>query len=122
MPGSRDEFPDGALCELLLAHDIYDADQSVAAASYGAGQLKVLCGTSTPKYAKHLVGPTAWGFLEAPWGPSVRAESDLVGPGPPARPHWGRDLAADRALQLDFFRRLGDVGLLSGRRRASCHS
>ena len=36
-------------------------------------------------------------------------------------PHWDRRLKADRDLRLSFIKRLDAVGLISWRRRASCH-
>ena len=74
-----------------------------------------------PRNAVDLVGPEARKYLEDPWAYIVRPEEEMVNASGPVVPHWDRRLKDNRDVRVSSIRKLGAAGLISWRRRASCH-
>lgn len=115
------EFPDGALQEVLRCRDLYDLGETTTVAPYDPSKLKVLRGGTVPRDAKSLVGSAARRFLEHADDLVVLDDAALVDLLPPTVPHWVPALARDLTARRAFVERLRQVGLVTYRRRARCH-
>ena len=65
-PAAAEEFPGGALAELVQCKSIYDLDENTAQADYDPSKLKVLERTSVPLDALDVVGDECRRYLQDP--------------------------------------------------------
>ena len=78
-PSELSLCPDGALCELLRAKDLYSevtASKPVAQ-TYEPERLRVTRGGLQPRDARCLVGPAAAGFLDSPDRIIAKSDDEL---------------------------------------------
>ena len=114
-PIELEEYPDGALCELLRSRGVYDVQESLATAAYDPAKLKVLRGGTTPLPAHALVGVEAAAMLARADIFIVRPQHELDELGPPIAPHWDATLRFSRRARAEFIDRLDKVGLVTWR-------
>ena len=121
MPRPSDEFPEGALQEILRTKNVYDLEDVSHNATYDPDKLKVLKGATVPRDAKALVGPDARRFLEHADDLIVLDSADLREVEAPIRPFWDPSLGRSMRAKRAFVDSLRKVGLITFRRRARCH-
>ena len=120
-PVRSQEFPDGALREVLRSKSVYDVDDDTTVTSYDPEKLKVLRGNTRPLPAVGLVSDDARRFLENPEELVVKSADELLDVGESVTPFWDARLAKDRSERRALIDRLHKVGLITWRREARCH-